>query len=267
MTGATHTALVLSGGGARGAYQVGVLQGLVEHGFLPAGKSGVSILVGSSAGAINTGVLAAYADRFADGVAALIDTWSHLEAQQVFRTDIRSLGRTGARWAWDLSFGGALRTRAAEVVARHRTAAPTADGARAVRAHRGERRGGRAARPGGAVDGPVFRQRRAVRARPPGPAVVDAPSLAHRTHAHPRRAHHGVVGHPDLLSLDRDRRAALRRRLDPQHHAAQPRDQPRGPIASSPSACASPDRRPPRLGRASKRRRRSRRSPASCSTP
>jgi len=110
VTGAAHTALVLSGGGARGAYQVGVLQGLVEHGFLPEGKSGVGILVGSSAGAINTGLLAAYADRFADGVAALIDTWSRLQAQQVFRTDIRSLGRIGVRWAWDLSFGGALRT-------------------------------------------------------------------------------------------------------------------------------------------------------------
>jgi NTE family protein len=101
-----RTALVLSGGGARGAYQVGVLRGLVEHGFLSAGRAAVDVFVGSSAGSINVAALAAYADRLEDGVARLEQVWRTIEPQQVFRTDVTSLGKIGVRWAWDLSFGG-----------------------------------------------------------------------------------------------------------------------------------------------------------------
>ena len=104
-----RTALVLSGGGARGAYQTGVLQGLLEHGFLSAGASSFDILVGSSAGSINSAMLAAYADQFDRGIRTLVQIWSKIEPQNVFRTDITSLGRIGVRWAWDLSFGGATR--------------------------------------------------------------------------------------------------------------------------------------------------------------
>ena len=45
----------------------------------------------------------------ASGVERLVDVWSGLRAQDVFRTDLRSLGSIGVRWAWDLSFGGALQ--------------------------------------------------------------------------------------------------------------------------------------------------------------
>jgi NTE family protein len=103
------TALVLSGGGARAAYQIGVLRGLVDHGFLPRGRSGFEVFVGSSAGAINAAALAASADEFDAGLVRLARVWGEIRPQQVFRTDIASLGRTGVRWAWDLSFGGALR--------------------------------------------------------------------------------------------------------------------------------------------------------------
>lgn len=104
---APRTALVLSGGGARGAYQAGVLQGLSESGLLPA--SGFELLVGSSAGAINAGLLAAYASDFPSGVAHLQELWRTIEAKNVFRTDLRSLGGIGMRWVRDLSFGGVLR--------------------------------------------------------------------------------------------------------------------------------------------------------------
>jgi len=103
----SNTALVLSGGGARGAYQAGVLQGLAELG-LPA-DGGFDVLVGSSAGAINAAMLAAHAGSFRDAAARLLEVWTGIEAQQVFRTDLRSLGGIGARWIRDLSFGGALR--------------------------------------------------------------------------------------------------------------------------------------------------------------
>lgn len=100
------TALVLSGGGARGAYQVGVLRGLVEEGFIPRGNSGIDMFIGSSAGAINASAFAAYADDFEAGLERIESVWGGIEAQQIFRTDVTSLGKIGARWAWDLSFGG-----------------------------------------------------------------------------------------------------------------------------------------------------------------
>jgi len=102
------TALVLSGGGARGAYQVGVLQGLYQLGLLGP-EHPIEILVGSSAGSLNAGALAASVDRPAEGLALLEALWSEIEPSQVFRTDLRSLGGIGARWVRDLSFGGLLR--------------------------------------------------------------------------------------------------------------------------------------------------------------
>jgi NTE family protein len=99
--------LVLSGGGARGAYQVGVLRGLLDEGFLPRDRSGIDVLIGSSAGALNAAALAAFADDFEDGLARIERVWREIDAQQVFRTDVASLGKIGARWMWDLSFGGA----------------------------------------------------------------------------------------------------------------------------------------------------------------
>lgn len=104
----SRTAIVLSGGGARGAYQVGVLRGLADLGLLDRGRIGLDVMVGSSAGAINSGMLAAHADDLVAGVDALEEIWANLEANQVFRTDVRSLGGIGVRWAWDLTFGGAL---------------------------------------------------------------------------------------------------------------------------------------------------------------
>lgn len=109
-TNRPRTALVLSGGGARGAYQVGVLRGLVEQGFLPRERSGIDVFVGSSAGSINSAALAAYADDFAAGLARLEHVWGGIHASQVYRTDVASLGRIGLRWAWDLSFGGAVHS-------------------------------------------------------------------------------------------------------------------------------------------------------------
>jgi NTE family protein len=99
------TALVLSGGGARGAYQVGVLRGLAELGVV-SGSSPFDVLVGSSAGALNATALAAAANGFDEGLARLEEVWRGLRPADVFRTDVGSLGRIGARWAWDLSFGG-----------------------------------------------------------------------------------------------------------------------------------------------------------------
>jgi NTE family protein len=103
-------ALVMSGGGARGAYQAGVLAGLADLGLLDGGRLPFGVLVGSSAGAINAAGLAAFADRPLEGIVRLAEAWSAVEAQQVFRSDLRSLGGIGVRWARDLSLGGLTGT-------------------------------------------------------------------------------------------------------------------------------------------------------------
>lgn len=102
-----RTALVLSGGGARGAYQAGVLRGLVDLGVI-CGPRAFPIVVGASAGALNAGAVASYADRLAEGVSVLGGLWGNVRADQVFRTDLRALSNVGARWMRDLSFGGLL---------------------------------------------------------------------------------------------------------------------------------------------------------------
>ena len=56
-SGRPTVGLVLTGGGARSAYQVGVLLALTE--LLPRGRNPFQVIVGTSAGAISAGVLAA----------------------------------------------------------------------------------------------------------------------------------------------------------------------------------------------------------------
>jgi NTE family protein len=93
---AMKNALVLSGGGARAAYQVGVLKGLAE--LLPAGaRNPFPIICGTSAGAINAATLAAHEGSFAEAVASLEEVWLKLEPEHVYRCGwldmTRSIGR------------------------------------------------------------------------------------------------------------------------------------------------------------------------------
>lgn len=94
-------ALVLSGGGARAAYQVGVLSGLAER--LP----GLTfpILTGVSAGAINTAFLAAHSGSLPEAVAALRDRWRGLTTDVVFRVPAASLMLTALRWLLHTALG------------------------------------------------------------------------------------------------------------------------------------------------------------------
>ena len=86
------TALILSGGGARGAYQAGVLKGLAE--ILPEKKkSPFDIISGVSAGAINGAKLACDIDSFANAVEKLNFLWSQIATDQVFKTDFLSMNK------------------------------------------------------------------------------------------------------------------------------------------------------------------------------
>lgn len=97
--------LILAGGGARAAYQVGVLKAIAT--LLPAGAPNpFPVICGSSAGAINAAALAIYATRFHEGVRRLTYVWSHFRVGQVFRTDARELLANGLRWGTALMTGG-----------------------------------------------------------------------------------------------------------------------------------------------------------------
>lgn len=89
----TKTALILSGGGARGAYQVGVLKGLAEILKENKIKNPFQILSGVSAGAINCGHLAANIDHFDVAIEKLVYLWSNISSEQVFKTDFLSLNK------------------------------------------------------------------------------------------------------------------------------------------------------------------------------
>jgi NTE family protein len=88
---------------------VGVLRGLLDLGVISAERSDFEVVVGASAGAVNGAALAGRADQFGEGVSGLERVWGNMAADQVFRTDLRSLGGIGMRWVRDLSFGGVLR--------------------------------------------------------------------------------------------------------------------------------------------------------------
>lgn len=98
--------LVLTGGGARAAYQVGALRAL-EQLVGSAGAPGpFAVLSGSSAGSINVATLASHASSFTQGVEQLWSTWASLTPQQVYRTDPASLMTIGSRWLKELGGGG-----------------------------------------------------------------------------------------------------------------------------------------------------------------
>ena len=110
--------LVLLGGGARAAYQAGVLKGVAtvlreaRRGMDPQlarARNPFPILVGTSAGAINATALACRADDFVAAVDYLVQVWEEFRAEQVYRADALGVLRSGARWLSLLSIGWMVR--------------------------------------------------------------------------------------------------------------------------------------------------------------
>ena len=99
---ADDLALVLVGGGARAAYQVGFLRSLVRQ----RPDLRLPIITGTSAGAINAAYLAARAGSLAEAVGALERLWATQRVDQVFRVDSRSLFSHLLRWGVRLVSGG-----------------------------------------------------------------------------------------------------------------------------------------------------------------
>jgi len=97
MNTASKTGLVLTGGGARAAYQVGVVKAVSEL-LGDRAENPFDVICGTSAGAVNAAALAINADHFAAGVRKLLEVWENIHADQVYRTDLVGTLRTGARW-------------------------------------------------------------------------------------------------------------------------------------------------------------------------
>jgi NTE family protein len=105
------TGLLLTGGGARAAYQVGVLEAIADlrqacgAGHEP---NPFPIITGTSAGAINAAALACGADNFDRAVRRIARVWRQFHANQVYGADSISVMRSGARWLTLLSLGWVL---------------------------------------------------------------------------------------------------------------------------------------------------------------
>jgi NTE family protein len=105
-----NVALVLTGGGARAAYQVGVLRALSE--LLPSDvHTPFSIICGTSAGAINAAVLAMNAGDFRRGVRRLMTVWKNFRVRHVYRADPWGAFSNSARWISAVITGGAFSRR------------------------------------------------------------------------------------------------------------------------------------------------------------
>lgn len=103
--------LVLTGGGARAAYQVGVLEAISDLRIAcGAGRepNPFPIITGTSAGAINAAALACGADHFDRAVRRIARVWRGFRAHHVYRADSLSVMRSGARWLTLLSMGWML---------------------------------------------------------------------------------------------------------------------------------------------------------------
>lgn len=92
-----RVALILSGGGARAAYQVGVLKAIAE--LIPRrSHSPFPIICGTSSGALNAATLAINAKSFSMGVQFLVNTWKNFHPNQIYRTDVSGVFNNSVMW-------------------------------------------------------------------------------------------------------------------------------------------------------------------------
>lgn len=103
-----YTGLVLTGGGARGAYQAGALLAIAE--ITNARHLPFDVLAGASAGSLSVAYLASRAHDFAGATRSLADLWTTLTPSRVFRTDAATLVKSAGAWGTDLGLGGFVGT-------------------------------------------------------------------------------------------------------------------------------------------------------------
>ena len=105
------TGLLLTGGGARAAYQVGVLEAIAAiraSAGQQRGPNPFGVITGTSAGAINAAALACRADDFDGAVNHIAQVWRHMRSETIYRADALSMLGAQARWRLLLGFGQLL---------------------------------------------------------------------------------------------------------------------------------------------------------------
>jgi NTE family protein len=108
--------LVLTGGGARGAYQVGALLAIAEICEELNVKNPFQVISGSSAGAINSMFMAANASNFKSAASQLKTLWEQMYVENIYKSDVFSLAKTGMRFLLELSLGGLYRKKQARAL-------------------------------------------------------------------------------------------------------------------------------------------------------
>ncbi|MCB1927340.1 MAG: patatin-like phospholipase family protein [Rhodocyclaceae bacterium] len=108
-------ALVLTGGGARAAYQVGVLTAIREIRGRGNGNP-FPILCGTSAGAVNAAALGVFSDNFDAAVRRLAWIWRNFTVGQVYRSDGLSILASGVRWGSAMLLGWLIRQSPASLL-------------------------------------------------------------------------------------------------------------------------------------------------------
>ncbi len=99
------TGLILAGGGARAAYQVGVLKAIARMRAHDSSNP-FPILCGTSAGAINATALAIYGANFHEAVARLVNVWTRFKIEQVIRADALGILKGSSHWFAAMLLGG-----------------------------------------------------------------------------------------------------------------------------------------------------------------
>lgn len=95
--------LILTGGGARAAYQVGVLKAIAE--FIPyRAHLPFNVICGTSAGALNAVTLVVNARHFRKGVRYLLNIWNNARVSDIYRSDVLGVLGNSARWLLGLFF-------------------------------------------------------------------------------------------------------------------------------------------------------------------
>lgn len=107
--------MILPGGGARAAYQVGALRAVAKI-LGRAERQPFRIICGTSAGAINAATLAVHADSFRRGVGRLLRWWQRVKVEDVYRADLGSVSLHGMRWLASVLVGAGGPKRAAAML-------------------------------------------------------------------------------------------------------------------------------------------------------
>jgi len=101
--------LILPGGGARNAYQAGVLKALAE--MLPGNSPNpFPVIAGTSSGALNAAILASNATQFSEGISRMIGIWENFHCGKIFQVDSWTALKSGLRWTSSFATAGLGRS-------------------------------------------------------------------------------------------------------------------------------------------------------------